>query len=330
MDRYGPNGLILIGTNEAKATCFSLLRQSIAGSTPRPLTWPADESRYGPLEFEGICSESLRRTLDKRTGATSLMWKKIGRNNEALDLLVYSLAAVNTLGIGFVLREAEAIQKGDKMGSLTPTIHHLEYGEDAVWTAPAGATRWLAWRRTELQPVHNATQLDAGGSGYGGSPPAWTEIGGFDITADSVITAEEKDSGVQGFSSIATAAGVTIKWAALMELADGLDTEVVQLVAYDGDGPRHEDRPLRRAGTIIYFCQRDRRAGTAPTAKPSALTRESGECRGRAQDRRRRWWRRRIRIARRARPPRRRMQGESQMVRAGLPPANTLPRAEFW
>ena len=111
LDRYGPNGLLLVGGNESKATCFSLLRQSIAGSTPRPLTWPADESRYGPLEFEGICSESLVRTMDRRTGATSLMWKKIGRNNEALDLLVYSLAAVNILGIGFLLREAEAIRK---------------------------------------------------------------------------------------------------------------------------------------------------------------------------------------------------------------------------
>ena len=111
LDRYGPNGLMLIGTNEAKATCFSLLRQSIAGSTPRPLTWPADESRYGPLEFEGICSEALLRVMDKRTGATSLIWKKIGRNNEALDLLVYSLAAINTLGVGFVLREADAIRK---------------------------------------------------------------------------------------------------------------------------------------------------------------------------------------------------------------------------
>ena len=61
-------------------------------------------------------------------------------------------------------------------------------------------------------------------------------VGGYDITADSVINAEAKDSGVTGFSTIAAAGGVTIRWAALMGLADGLETEVVQIVAYDADG----------------------------------------------------------------------------------------------
>ena len=111
LDSYGPNGLLLIGTNEAKASIFSLLRQSIAGSEPRPMTWPADESRYGMLEFEGICSETLVRAMDKRTGATTLMWKKINRANEPLDLLTYSLATVNHLGLGFMLSEAAAIKK---------------------------------------------------------------------------------------------------------------------------------------------------------------------------------------------------------------------------
>ena len=122
------------------------------------------------------------------------------------------------------------------MGRVTPNIHHLEFGEDATWTAPAAATKWLAWRRTELQPIHNATEPDGGGSGYGGSPPTWAEIGGFDVAGGAVISAEAKDSGVTGFAGIASAAGVTIRWAALMELADGLDTEVVQIVAYDADG----------------------------------------------------------------------------------------------
>ena len=108
---YGPNGLLLIGTNEAKASCFSLLRQSIAGAEPKPMVWPTDESRYGMLEFEGIVSETLTRQLDKRTGSTTLTWRKIGRANEPLDLLVYSLAVVNFLGVGFLLSEAEAIRK---------------------------------------------------------------------------------------------------------------------------------------------------------------------------------------------------------------------------
>ena len=111
---YGPNGLLLIGTNEAKASVFSLLRQSIAGAEPKPMVWPTDESRYGMLEFEGIVSETLVRVMDKRTGSTTLTWRKIGRANEPLDLLVYSLAVVNFLGVGFLLSEAEAIRKAEK------------------------------------------------------------------------------------------------------------------------------------------------------------------------------------------------------------------------
>ena len=108
---YGENGLLLTGSNECKASIFSLLRQSIAGSTPRPLSWPTDESRYSMLEFEGICSETLVRVMDRRTGSTTLTWRRIARNNEALDLLCYSLATVSHLGIGFLLSEAQAIRK---------------------------------------------------------------------------------------------------------------------------------------------------------------------------------------------------------------------------
>ena len=48
--------------------------------------------------------------VDKRTGRTRLQWRKIGRANEALDLLVYSLACVSYLGIPFLLGEAELIE----------------------------------------------------------------------------------------------------------------------------------------------------------------------------------------------------------------------------
>ena len=114
LDRYGPNGLLLIGGNETKASVFSLLRQSIAGAEPRPFLWPDDASRYGVEEFTQIVSETLVRVLDKRTGSTTLVWKKIGRENEALDLLCYSFAMVNHLGIPFLLSEAEAIKRAEK------------------------------------------------------------------------------------------------------------------------------------------------------------------------------------------------------------------------
>ncbi len=107
---YGSNGLALICTNSSKASVFSLLRQSCTGTVPRPMTWPADETFYGPEQFEGICSETLERVVEKRTGRTRLQWKKIGRANEALDLLVYSLACVSHLGIPFLLAERELIE----------------------------------------------------------------------------------------------------------------------------------------------------------------------------------------------------------------------------
>ena len=111
LESYGPSGLMLVCGNSGKASCFSLMRQSIAGADPRPMAWPLDEARYGLQEFEGIVSETLIRTLDKRTGATRLMWRKIAPLNEPLDLLVYSLAQVSHLGIRFLLHEADAIAR---------------------------------------------------------------------------------------------------------------------------------------------------------------------------------------------------------------------------
>ena len=111
LESYGNEGLMLVCGNAGKASCFSLMRQSIAGAEPRPMVWPLDETRYGPEEFEGICSETLMRTLDKRTGATRLMWRKIARANEPLDLLVYSLAIVSHLGLPFMLAQADAIAR---------------------------------------------------------------------------------------------------------------------------------------------------------------------------------------------------------------------------
>ena len=109
LETYGPSGLLLVCSNSAKATSFSLMRQSIGGVEPKPFVWPLDEGRYGIEEFEGIVSETLMRTIDKKTGGTRLMWRKIMPRNEPLDLLCYSLAAVNHLGVGVLLNEAHTI-----------------------------------------------------------------------------------------------------------------------------------------------------------------------------------------------------------------------------
>ena len=94
---HGPDGLMLVCGNTGKASASSLMRQSIAGAEPRPMVWPMDESRYGAVEFEGIVSETLNRTLEKRAGRTTLAWRKI--------------AIVSNLGVGFLLSEADAIRR---------------------------------------------------------------------------------------------------------------------------------------------------------------------------------------------------------------------------
>ena len=107
---FGSAGLLLISTNSAKASIFSMLRQSVAGDDPS-LIWPQDESHYGPEEYAGIVSEVLTRQLNKQTGQTQQVWKKVGRYNEPLDLLTYSLALVHHVGIGFLISQGDAIAR---------------------------------------------------------------------------------------------------------------------------------------------------------------------------------------------------------------------------
>ena len=114
LTQYGEAGLMLVATSAAKHSIFSMLRASIAGDRPRALVWPQDQSRYGVAEFEGVCSESLERVLDRKTGATRLHWRKVRRDNEMLDLLVYSLALVSYFGVSFLLSEADAIEAESK------------------------------------------------------------------------------------------------------------------------------------------------------------------------------------------------------------------------
>ena len=112
--------------------------------------------------------------------------------------------------------------------------HRVEYGENAVWTAPAGAARWLARRKAALHDVFGDTANLASPTIYGGEAPTGIEFGGYDIAADEVIEATDKAN--DGLESVATAAGATVPWITLTDLADGLDTEIVQFIAYDGDG----------------------------------------------------------------------------------------------
>ena len=107
---YGPLGLGLIGVDAAKSTLFSWMRQSTTGVEPRPMTWPADESRYGPVEFDGLVSGVSCRGSGQAHGEDQEgNWRKTAKYNEPLDLAVYSLAAAHYLGLAFMLAEQEQI-----------------------------------------------------------------------------------------------------------------------------------------------------------------------------------------------------------------------------
>ena len=81
--------------------------------------------------------------------------------------------------------------------------HRVGYRENAVWTAPAGAARWRAWRKTALHDVFGDTANLASPAIYGGEAPTWIEFGGYDIAADEVIAATDKAN--DDLESVATA-----------------------------------------------------------------------------------------------------------------------------
>ena len=118
------------------------------------------------------------------------------------------------------------------MRRVTPNQHRLEYGETLSWSPPEGAVKFLVWTQPR---VFTFDDLGVGAteSAYGGPAPAWTEAGGYDITADEKIT-PEKGAPLPGAE--ATVAGVSVTWAALMTLSQGLMTEVLQIIAYDTTG----------------------------------------------------------------------------------------------
>lgn len=112
--------------------------------------------------------------------------------------------------------------------------HVIEYGETLSWQPPAGATKFIVWTQPTVQTYDDhATPSDLVAAG--GKPPAWTEAGGYDITADAEI-----DSGIEGAKRLTgyelDANGVTMTWRALLVIAQGALNEPVQIIAYAPDG----------------------------------------------------------------------------------------------
>ena len=116
-------------------------------------------------------------------------------------------------------------------------ILNLHYGESLTWAPPAGTAKYIGWLKTALQPyVQNSAQTAVTHTAFGAAPPSWAEIGGYDIAGNAVIPSPHSDGGKDTFADVATADGVTVQWATLIALADGLDSEVFQIVSYGADG----------------------------------------------------------------------------------------------
>ena len=121
--------------------------------------------------------------------------------------------------------------------SRTPLeVVELEFGEDANYSPPPGATRWSAFGRSALMPPLNDEPSGNPLISHGGTPPQWAMIGTWDIAADIYIppseTAGQPRSPATGFEDIASAAGFTVTWETLAGAgASGL-REVLMIVAY--------------------------------------------------------------------------------------------------
>ena len=118
------------------------------------------------------------------------------------------------------------------MRRVTPNKHHLEYGEVLSWSPPAGADKFILWTMSRIHSHDDSV----GGSpevAYGGAAPAWTEAGGYDIGAGDAIT--DKNTAL-GTGATVTATGAAVPWQTLVALAGGVQTEVVQVIAYDTTG----------------------------------------------------------------------------------------------
>ena len=113
--------------------------------------------------------------------------------------------------------------------------HSVDYGENINYTPPPGAASWMAWRKGAMQPaLEHSVELYSELVIYGGEPPGWVEIGGYDIDGDTVIKVTDRVA--ESFEDVATAAGATVLWITLVGLSGGLDTDVIQFVSYDGNG----------------------------------------------------------------------------------------------
>ena len=127
----------------------------------------------------------------------------------------------------------------------TPTdIIEVEFGEDTRYSPPPGADRWTAFRRTDIMPAMSGAGLANPNITYGGEPPTWAVMGGWDIAADQYILLPEFTGSIAapatGFEHVASAAGFAVDWNTLASAtASGL-REALMVIAYQNGLATHK------------------------------------------------------------------------------------------
>ena len=129
--------------------------------------------------------------------------------------------------------------------SRTPTdIIEVEFGEDTRYSPPPGADRWTAFRRTDIMPGMGLSGVANPNITYGGEPPTWAVMGGWDIAADQYIPLPGLTGSITapatGFEQVASAAGFDVDWNTLATAtASGL-REALMVVAYQNGLATHK------------------------------------------------------------------------------------------
>ena len=122
------------------------------------------------------------------------------------------------------------------MSRIPPEVVELDFGEDAVYAPPPEADRWSAFRHSAVMPAMSESGFGNANITYGGAPPQWVIIGGWDVAADTYIpppsTVGQPCADVTGFEDIASAAGFTVTWNTIAAATAGGLREVLMVIAY--------------------------------------------------------------------------------------------------
>ena len=123
-------------------------------------------------------------------------------------------------------------------------VVEIELGEDATYTPPDGADRWTAFRRTDIMGAMSESGFANPNITYGGEPPTWAVMGGWDIATDQYLPVPDFAGSITapatGFENVASAAGFAVDWNTLASAtASGL-REALMVVAYENGRATHK------------------------------------------------------------------------------------------